>query len=222
MAGVQGKSRGWVKMPLILEESLASSRLVACLCKLRDWCMSLSGAEFKVQSCHRQLSLTRPPHPLCRLSQGPVLPNFLAACPFGNLVQPRQGHSVWCSKPVQRGRLYVTLCFKHGWLPWHGAVWCRAAQLTVPTAPQPLHKEGADRHPPPKLIIYLSFKSFCLKLNFPRQLTKEEFSEFMNEWWIYCTAWQGNGGVYPVCAMRLCLWDLFFYCKRASGKFGHH
>lgn len=40
---------------------------------------------------------------------------------------------------------------------------------------------------PCNLIISFSFKSFRLKLNFPRQLTKEEFSEFMNEWWIYCT-----------------------------------
>lgn len=77
--------------------------------------MSLSGAEFKVQGCHKQKP-TLPPTLsfFCRLSQGPVLPNFLAACPFGNLEQPRQGHSVWCSKPVQRGRLYVTFCFKHG------------------------------------------------------------------------------------------------------------
>lgn len=139
-------------MPLIPEESLASSRLVACLCKLRDWCMSLSGAEFKVQSCHRQqLSLRSPPPSLCKLSQGPVLPNFLAACPFGNLEQPRQGHSVWCSKPVQRGRLYVTLCFKHGCmtsLTRSSAVQSSTAHSPLsPSTPPPTppDKEGAER-----------------------------------------------------------------------------
>lgn len=146
-------------MPLIPEESLASSRLVACLCKLRDWCMSLSGAEFKVQGCHKQQqqrqclsSLHLPSPSLCRLSQGPVLPNFLAACPFGNLEQPRQGHSVWCSKPVQRGgRLYVTLGFKHGCmtsLTQSSAVQSDTAHSTWPTTPSPALQRGGGTEIP--------------------------------------------------------------------------
>lgn len=148
--------------------------------------MSLSGAEFKVQGCHRQQQpppshSLHPPPSLCRLSQGPVLPNFLAACPFGNLEQPRQGHSVWCSKPVQRGRLYVTFCFKHGCmtsLTRSSAVQSCTAHGSCPLTPR---RTGRGHRDPCNLIISFSFKSFRLKLNFPRQLTKEEFSEFMNE-----------------------------------------
>lgn len=40
---------------------------------------------------------------------------------------------------------------------------------------------GGRQRDPCNLIISFSFKSFRLKLNFPRQLTKEEFLEFMNE-----------------------------------------
>lgn len=146
-------------MPLIPEESLASSRLVACLCKLRDWCMSLSGAEFKVQSCHRRQpppsssssSPLPPPSLSLQAITGPVLPNFLAARPFGNLEQPRQGHSVWCSKPVQRGRLYVTLCFKHGCmtsLTRSSAVQSCTARSTCPRTPHPSWVQGGGRKIP--------------------------------------------------------------------------
>lgn len=121
--------------------------------------MSLSGAEFKVQSCHRrQLPPPLPPPSLPPTSlslqaiTGPVLPNFLAARPFGNLEQPRQGHSVWCSKPVQRGRLYVMLCFKHGCmtsLTRSSAVQSCTAHSTCPRTPHPPtppeYKEGAER-----------------------------------------------------------------------------
>lgn len=153
--------------------------------------MSLSGAEFKVQSCHRQAALSPfppslhpspPPSPSLQAITGPVLPNFLAACPFGNLERPRQGHSVWCSKPVQRGRLYVTLCFKHGCmtsLTRSRAVQSCTAHSTCPPPTSPLTRRG--QRDPCNLIISFSFKSFCLKLHFPRQLTKEEFSECMNE-----------------------------------------
>lgn len=147
--------------------------------------MSLSGAEFKVQSCHRrQLSPLPPPSLSLQAITGPVLPNFLAARPFGNLGQPRQGHSVWCSKPVQRGRLYVTLCFKHGCmtsLTRSSAVQSCTARSTCPRTPPPLPSTRRGQKDPCNLIISFSFKSFRLKLNFPKQLTKEEFSEFMNE-----------------------------------------
>lgn len=89
--------------------------------------MSLSGAEFKVQGCHKRQQRQQqcPPLPpislpssLCGLSQGSVLPNFLAARPFGNLEQ----HQARTPRLVQRveaggggwGGLYVTHSFKHG------------------------------------------------------------------------------------------------------------
>lgn len=77
-------------------------------------------------------------------------------------------------------------------------------------SPRPPWTRRGQRDPF-NLIISFSFKSFRLKLNFPRQLTKEEFSEFMNEWWIYCTGRQGKEegererGMHMQYAARLCL-----------------
>lgn len=73
------------------------------------------------------------------------------------------------------------LCFKHGCmtsLTRSSAVQSCTAHSTCPLGPPWAMRGQRD---PCNLIISFSFKSFHLKLNFPRQLTKEEFSEFMNE-----------------------------------------
>lgn len=48
-----------------------------------------------------------------QLLRKPVFLNSSLSCPFRNLDQARQGHSIKCSMQ----RLCITLCFRDGWIP---------------------------------------------------------------------------------------------------------